>query len=50
MFEEFESDMAGGIKKLCNATRKTDESNDIAKQTPGSLILTLQRQVQKSDL
>jgi len=45
-----ESDMVVGIRELGNPTGKTAESNDTAKQTAGSYILTLLLQVRKPDL
>ena len=50
MFEEFESDMAVGLRNLGNPTRKTAVGNDTVKQTAGSEILTLQLHAKKSDL
>jgi len=50
VFKDFESDMAVGIIKLGNLTRQTAGSNNTAKQTVGSLILTLLLQVKKPDL
>jgi len=50
VFEEFESDMAVGLRNLGNPTRKTAVGNDTVKQTAGSEILTLQLHAKKSDL
>jgi len=50
VFKNFESHMAVRIWKLGDPTGKTAESNDTARQTAGSQILTLQLQVKKSDL
>jgi len=36
VFEDFESDMAVGIRNLGNLTRETAESNDTVKETAGS--------------
>ena len=44
MLKDFESDMVVGIRKLGNPTRKPAESNNTAKQTAGSSIVTLQVQ------
>ena len=45
MFKEFEAEMVVGIGLLGNPTRETAKSNDIAKHTAGSYILTLLLQV-----
>jgi len=50
VFKDFESDKAVGIGQLGNPTRKTAESNDIAKHTAGSSILTRLLHVKTSDL
>jgi len=50
VFNIFESDMAVGIGKLGNPTRKTAEGNDPVQQTAGSSILTPHLQTKKSDL
>jgi len=50
VFKDFESDMAVGIRKLGNSTRKSAKSNDTVKQTAGSQILTLQVDAKSSDL
>jgi hypothetical protein len=48
--KDFESDMAVGIRKLDNRTCETAESSVTAKQTAGSLMLTVQSKVKISDL
>jgi len=45
VFKDFESDREVAIRHLGNLTQKTAESNDTAKQTAGSKILTLLLQV-----
>jgi hypothetical protein len=42
VFKDFVTYHAVEIRKLRNLTRQTAESNNIAKQTPGSEIFTLQ--------
>ena len=50
VFKDFESNMAIGIRMLGHLTRNTAEGNDTINQTAGSELLTLQLQVQNSDL
>ena len=50
VFNNFESNMAVGITKLCDPARKTAEGNDTVQDTLGSYILTPQLQAKQSDL
>jgi len=50
VFKGFESDMAVGLRKLDNPTRKAAERNNKVQQSASSDKLTLQLQAKKSDL